>query len=200
VLRLAFLFLAALSCASFAAPSPGGALKSILLVAREELPDPRFRDTVVLVAGGTPAPIGVILNKPTREPLSKALKNAERLKGSDGALFFGGPVAADEAIFVFRSARPPQDAIAVADDVYLSADHDVLEKLLARERPLEGLRIFAGHAGWAPGQLENEIRRGDWYLVPADTDTIFDAKPESLWPALVRKAMATKVRFTESRQ
>ncbi|MGE5617131.1 MAG: YqgE/AlgH family protein, partial [Bacillota bacterium] len=78
---------------------------------------------------------------------------------------------------------------------YLSSDRELLDKLFQRDRPLEDVRVYAGHAGWAPGQLEREIARGDWYLAPADAHTIFDARPEAMWPALLRKAMATKVRW-----
>jgi putative transcriptional regulator len=48
---------------------------------------------------------------------------------------------------------------------------------------MDGLRIFVGHAGWAPGQLESEIGRGAWTLQHADPDAIFNGKSEHLWPA-----------------
>lgn len=195
MLRFVAFLLLALSGASLAAESSPPAIESVLLVARDKLPDRNFRESVVLVAGGTAAPIGIILNKPTPARLSKTLKDPGRLKGNDGPLFFGGPVTPDEAVFLFRASGKPEDALEVSDGIYLSANHDVLERLLARERPLEGLRIFAGHAGWAPGQLEDEIRRGDWLLVATDPHALFDPRPEALWPALLRKAMATRVRY-----
>ena len=58
----------------------------------------------------------------------------------------------------------------------------MLQKLLEREKPMEGLRIFIGHAGWGRGQLEAETARGDWTLKPADTGAIFDGKSEHTWP------------------
>jgi len=54
--------------------------------------------------------------------------------------------------------------------------------LLGRDKPMDGLRIFIGHSGWAPGQLEAEIARGDWALGPAEPDAIFNGKSEHPWP------------------
>ena len=48
---------------------------------------------------------------------------------------------------------------------------------------MEGLRIFIGHAGWAPGQLEAEIARGDWTLARANPDKIFNGKSDHPWPS-----------------
>jgi putative transcriptional regulator len=165
--------------------------KSILLVARKNLPDPFFRDSVVLITnyGGT-APFGVIVNRPTEITLASVLPDIERLRGRDEKLFFGGPVRPEGLLVVFRAATPPANAIKLFDDVYMSSNREVLRELLGRESPVEGLRVFAGHAGWAPGQLEAEIERSDWHLAPADVKTLFEKKPGSLWPELERKASA----------
>ena len=64
----------------------------------------------------------------------------------------------------------------------LRPDAELLYKLLRRERPMEGLRIYVGYSGWAPGQLEAEIARGSWRLVRAEAAAIFDNKSERPWP------------------
>jgi len=174
------------------AEEPVGA---ILLVARKDMPDPFFRNAVVLVTNATLAPLGVIINKPTDVKLSKALPDEKGLASREDKLFFGGPVSADELVFVFRAATRPEEALPVKDDLYLSMSKTLLEKMLARDNPLDGLRIFAGHAGWGPGQLEGEIQRGDWHLAPADAGSVFTAKPEILWPELYSRTAATKVRY-----
>jgi putative transcriptional regulator len=170
-------------------------MKSILLVARKNLPDPFFRDSVVLVTQSAGrAPTGVIVNRPTEVPLSRVLPDIERLRSRDDRLFFGGPVMREQLVAVFRAAAPPTAAIEVLDGVYMSSSRELLRELLGRENPVEGLRVFAGHAGWAPGQLEAEVARGDWYLAAADARTVFETKPERLWQELERSASATKVR------
>ena len=158
-------------------------LTTILLVARAELPDSNFKDSVVLVMNNIgPAPVGVITNKPTRIAVSRLFPDLERLAQLADKLYFGGPVEIASVSFLFRADTPPEHATQVLDGVYFSANRELLRKLLGRDKPMDGLRIFIGHSGWAPGQLEAEIARGDWTLAPAETDAIFDGKSKHPWP------------------
>jgi putative transcriptional regulator len=167
---------------STSADNPKSA-STILIVARDELPDPNFKDSVVLVMNNLGvAPAGVIINRPTRIPVSKAFPEFERLAKLEDKLYFGGPVQIETVSFLFRADKKPENAAQVLDGVYLSSDEALLKKLLARDKPMEGLRIFIGYSGWAPGQLESEIERGDWKLTPANADTIFGRKSEHPWP------------------
>jgi len=179
--------------AAFAEEAPGS--KAIFLVAKKGMPDPFFRDSVVLVTNAAVAPIGVIINKPLDVTLAKALPDAEKLKARTERLYFGGPVNANDVIFIFRSKRPVENGLRLLDGIYITGSREILEELLGRDDPVEGLRIYAGHAGWSPGQLEGEIARGDWDLLPADEAAIFAAKPEDLWIEMRRRASATKVRY-----
>jgi putative transcriptional regulator len=165
--------------------------KSILLVARKDLPDPFFRTSVVLITNyGGEAPMGVIINRPTGITLASVFPDIERLRSRDDKLFFGGPVRPDGLLVVFRAATQPARAIKLLDGVYMSSSRELMQDLLGRDPPVEGLRVFAGHAGWAPGQLEAEVARNDWHLSAADAKSIFERKPETLWPELERKASA----------
>ena len=158
-------------------------LTTILLVARAELSDSNFKDSVVLVMNNIgPAPAGVIINRPTRIAVSRLFPDLERLAQLDDKLYFGGPVEIASVSFLFRADTPPENATQVLDGVYFSTNRELLRKLLGRDKPMDGLRIIIGHSGWAPGQLEAEIARGDWTLVPAETDAIFDGKSEHLCP------------------
>ena len=98
-------------------------------------------------------------------------------------VYFGGPVEVESVWFLFRAARKPEHAIRACEGVYLSASRELLLRLLDREKPMDGLRIFVGHSGWGPGQLEAEIARGDWTLALATPDEIFSNKAEHPWPA-----------------
>jgi putative transcriptional regulator len=158
-------------------------LTAILLVARAELPDSNFKDSAVLVMNNIgPAPAGVITNRPTRIAVSRLFPDFERLAQLDDKLYFGGPVEIASVSFLFRADTPPEHATEVLDGVYFSTNRELLRKLLGRDKPMDGLRIFIGHSGWAPGQLEAEIARGDWTLAPAETDAIFNRKSEHPWP------------------
>jgi putative transcriptional regulator len=161
----------------------GKRLTAILLVARAELPDSNFRDSVVLVMNNLgPAPGGVIINRPTSIAVASLFPDLERLEQLDDKVYFGGPVALASVSFLFRADTPPEHAALVLDGVCFSTDLELLRKLLSRDKPTDGLRIFIGYAGWAPRQLESEIARGDWTLAPAEAEAIFGRKSEHPWP------------------
>jgi len=156
----------------------------MLLVARDELPDPSFKDSVVLVMNNLgSAPAGVIINRPTRIGVSRLFPGLERLAQLKDKVYFGGPVEFGSVWFLFRADTPRENAVRALDGVYVSANRELLLELLGRDKPMDGLRIFIGHSGWAPGQLEAEIARGDWTLAPAGTEAIFNGKSEHPWPA-----------------
>jgi putative transcriptional regulator len=157
---------------------------AILIVARDHLPDSNFADSIVLVMNNLgPGPIGIIINRPMPIPVSRLFPDIERLARVRGKVYFGGPVDFGSVWFLFRAATPPEHAIQACDGVYLSADRELLLQLLGRNKPMDSLRIFLGHAGWAPGQLEAEIERHDWTSKRAEMDAIFSGKSEHPWPS-----------------
>lgn len=159
-------------------------LTAILLVAKADLPDDDFASSVVLVMNNLgPAPIGIVINRPTRIAVPELFPDVASLAHLHDKVYFGGPVELGAVWFLVRAAAQPEHAMLAFDGVYVSADRDLLMKLLSRPKPMDGLRIFVGHSGWAPGQLESEIDRGAWSLERADPDAIFKGKSEHLWPA-----------------
>jgi putative transcriptional regulator len=158
-------------------------LTAILLVARGELRDPNFAESVVLVMNNLgPAPVGLVVNRPTGIPVSHLFPDLKRLTQLHDKVYFGGPVEVGSVWFLFRAPRPPEHAIQAFSGIYLSSNRDLLLQLLGRDKPMENLRIFVGHSGWAPGQLEAEIARGAWSLERAEPDAIFKRKSEHPWP------------------
>jgi putative transcriptional regulator len=161
-----------------------GKLTAILIVGKTDLPDDDFANSIVLVMNNLgPAPVGIVVNRPTRVTVPQLFPDDTRVARLKDKVYFGGPVELGEIWFLVRATTPPEHAMQAFDGVYLSADRELLRKLLGRPKPMDGLRIFLGHAGWAPGQLESEISRGAWTLQRADPDAIFNGKSEHLWPA-----------------
>jgi putative transcriptional regulator len=109
-------------------------------------------------------------------------------------LYYGGPVSLDSLVFVFRAPVMAREALHVTDDVYLSMSPEILAGLLRRDAPTQDLRVFRGYAGWAPGQIEAEIARGDWHVLAAEPDVIFSEEPDRLWEEMIIRATALQAR------
>ena len=192
---LPFILAAIACCTALAQDTPGGG--AVLLVADPSLADPNFDKTVELVArhAEVAGPIGVVINRPTAIAIERAFPDASKLAGAEDKLYVGGPVARHVFFYILRASEPPPGAVEVAEGVYLGWNPKDLKALLERDKPLEGLRIYAGHAAWAPGQLEAEVARGFWKSARPDARSIFATRPENLWPELIRRAGATPVRL-----
>ena len=188
-----FLIFATLAAVAVPAPAAESQANAIFLVAKRELNDPNFRETVVLVTQPLRgAPFGVIINRPLNQTLAEVFPDQPSLKGRKEVLYFGGPVGRQGLVFLVRSPKPPQGAMMVLRNVFFTSDVALIEKLFQRKDPLAGLRVFAGYSGWAPGQLQNEIARGGWHIVPADAESVFDKDPAGLWLELIEDATTRK--------
>jgi len=163
--------------------------KGMFLVAARTMPDPRFRRTVILLlAYDDSGAMGVIINRPTGVFLPQVLSQIEGLEARSDAISYGGPVAMNVVILLLRHQKLPDESGHVMADVYYSASRDTLEKMLKGSKSSKELRLFFGHAGWAPGQLEAEMKNGDWHLLEADPQTIFEEDPDDIWPALIKRS------------
>jgi putative transcriptional regulator len=158
-----------------------------LLLASPQLDDPTFHRTVVLVLDhDEDGALGVVLNRASALPVREAAAGWAELASAPPVVFEGGPVEPDAIVALGRTgARVGADRGGLLDDhvrlVDLSADPG-LERL-----ELETVRIFAGYAGWAPGQLEHELELDAWFVVDADQSDVFTADPLGLWHTVLRR-------------
>ncbi len=158
-----------------------------LLVATPTLHDPNFERTVVLlVAHESGGALGVVLNRATEVPVSEVLGGWGSLAGNPPVVFEGGPVQPEAAICLARS-RPgaePKGFSQVSGPIGtidLSRDPDTMRETL------EGVRVFAGYAGWDGGQLESEISGGSWFVFDALPSDAFFPQPDDLWAMVLRR-------------
>ncbi|MBU1225669.1 MAG: YqgE/AlgH family protein [Actinobacteria bacterium] len=161
-----------------------------LLVAGPRLIDPNFFRTVVLLCGhDDDGALGLVLNRPTDLAVGDYLPGwVERLTRPE-VVFAGGPVQPDTAIGLGRrSSAAPAGWSQVAGDLGLV---DLTMAPAAVVGDISALRVFAGYAGWGPGQLEAEILTGDWVLAGGDPGDGFGSDPDGLWrTVLLRKGGA----------
>ncbi|MFL5895725.1 MAG: YqgE/AlgH family protein [Thermoleophilaceae bacterium] len=158
-------------------------LRGSLLIATPQLLDPNFRRTVVLVAEHTDeGAMGVILNRPSGMTVADAAPELEPFVGAGTAIFAGGPVQPSAGVVLAEVTEADEPVFA---DVVL------LPGLLELADVVDGagrLRVFAGYAGWGPGQLDDELERDDWITAAAVPEDVFTETPEALWgEVLVRK-------------
>ena len=181
-----------------------------LLVATPLLGDPHFSRTVVYLlehdGGGT---VGVILNRPSHTPVGQVLPEWHDAESGPAVVFCGGPVQPDGALCLGEmgdgvigegvigdgeigdgeigpaegngdgpGVRPVVDGVATVD---LDGDVAVIAGLTTR------LRVFAGHAGWSPGQLEDELAEGAWWVVPGSPADLFTDEPRPMWKRVLRR-------------
>ena len=176
--------------------------KGVFLVAKPSINSgPFYKSVVLLLSHGDEGTLGLIVNRATGIPASEALPDLDAGTGAH-ALRFGGPVGLEGLIFLFRSDDPPEGVDDVMGNVYFSGDPEVLEKLIEQKREESGpeeLQLYLGHSGWAPGQLDNELLRGDWDVVRADAFTVFRKKPETMWDELAKSQRVIARSSTPSR-
>jgi putative transcriptional regulator len=165
-----------------------------ILIAREQVDDPFFQHSVVVMLPETESQmvVGLIINKPTRLTLGKLFPDSPQLKSRTDRAYFGGPVDVSTPSMAFRSEKEPDNTVRLYGDVYLTFDSDQISSTLQSPKPGAGPRLFLGRAQWAPGQLDNEIQMGGWYRIKAEGDVIFSPDPDKLWPRLHARAAPSK--------
>jgi len=195
-LAFAAALLAPLLAAAPASAQQDAPANGLFLVAKPSIVDPNFSRTVVLV---TQAPdfstVGVILNRPTPLRLSQFFGQDIPTHRYAEAIYFGGPVMRQVIVALFRSeAAPKAAAFHVLKNLYLTMHQDNLMQLLADDGAK--YRLYAGFSGWAPRQLESEMVRDDWHVLPADEATIFRTNTEGLWEELLARATGPRTELT----
>lgn len=159
-------------------------LKGHLLLDGGKLRGSFFDRTVVLICQhDAEGAFGLVLNKSSGSTLREMIiaDMPEGLK--DHALYLGGPVQPAALSYLHADNFIP-DA-NVLPNLTLGHSLDDLIDLGASFSPTRRLRVFAGYAGWAPGQLEEELKRDAWLTHPASLDLVFDAKPATLWKRIL---------------
>lgn len=169
--------------------------KGKFLVASRKLGDPRFQETVVLlISYDRNGAAGLIINRPIKMSLSDAFPDSRIFKKRKETVYFGGPVELDRLLFLIRSPGRPEESAHVLGSVYVSSSRPVLDRLIGKPKTGEHVRVYAGYAGWAAGQLDAEVARGDWHVIQADAKAIFDKKSDKIWPELIRRGSELQVR------
>jgi len=160
-----------------------------LLVATPELDHSRFgRTVIVMLEHDSEGAMGFVVNRPLGQaPVAELLgtMGLERagLRG-EVEVFWGGPVEPGRGFVLHSADYEGEGTTLVNRSLGVTTRSEVIRELAAGRGPSESMIIF-GYAGWAPGQLENEMASGAWFTIPLDTGLVFDEDQAGKW----KKAM-----------
>lgn len=181
-----FLALAAALCLSLPAAA-ADTTTSVILVAKRQLKD-RLYGATILVARpiGQDQHIGFILNRPSRVTLAQLFpQHAPSRKVAD-PVYVGGPVTPESIFAIVQTTRNPGGrSVKLLDNLFAVVDGKLVDDVI--EKDASHARFVAGLVAWRTGELDEEIKRGAWYVLAADSSLVL-RKPDGLWEELVRRA------------
>ena len=167
-------------------PTPARYLKGHLLLDSGQLQGSFFQRTVVLICQhDAEGAFGLVLNRTTGNKVGDVLVTdlPDQLKACP--LYLGGPVQPSALSFLHTDAFVP-DA-NVLPNLSLGHSLDTLVELGDSFSADKKIKMFAGYAGWSPGQLETEMKRKAWLTFPASLDLVFETPPEKLWQTILQR-------------
>jgi putative transcriptional regulator len=148
--------------------------------------EPNFRRTVVLVAEhDEEGALGLVLNRPLETEVSEGAPDLVELVPDGDRVHWGGPVQPSGGLVLVDFDDPELAGHLVLGSVGLPGADTESEELLAVARRA---RVFAGHAGWGPGQLDSELEADGWIVLPAEKEDVFSEDAESLWTVVLERA------------
>ena len=158
-----------------------------LLVAAPELLEPNFARTVVFMVDHTPeGALGIVLNRPTQRRVDDVIPEWAPLVSAPAVVFVGGPVSLGEAVVGIGRATgsEPEGWTALLGPV---GTLDLAADPLEVSATVDEVRVFAGYAGWGPGQLDDELDLGGWHVVDARASDLLTTDPSILWRSVLRR-------------
>ncbi len=164
-------------------------LAPTLLLAMPQMLDPNFsRSVVLLCRQEDDGALGLVVNRPTDTLVSSIVELDKPLEGeSKMSVWVGGPVEPQRGWLLLGFDPGSPDAMTIGSGLYLSASADVLRALMEADDDSEKYgRFLLGYAGWAGGQLENELAQSAWLTADVSRDLIFGTPPDEMWETAIR--------------
>lgn len=163
-------------------------LSGRLLVAMPALGDARFDHSVIfLCVHSEQGAMGIIVNKPVPDLTFVNLLEQLGIPDAGGAcpIHFGGPMEGSRGFVLHSPAVEAAGTMEVTAEFGMTTTPDILRAISGGQGPDHAL-LALGYAGWAPGQLEGEIRRNDWLVCDATPDLVFGPDNGAKWTQAIR--------------
>ncbi len=159
-------------------------LQGQFLLSTKQMPDPRFREKLILMCGHTAeGAIGLVVNHPVPEVTVADILTSVSIEVPDFPLppvYIGGPVEPETAFILYSSDYRARSELAVSETISLSSDMDLLRDI-ARGRGPRSYLVVLGYSGWSAGQLEGELAMDGWLTLPGDDDIVFRTDDGEKW-------------------
>jgi len=159
----------------------------VILVAKRQLQDRLYGASIIVARPiGQDQHIGFILNRPTQMTLGQLFPQHAPSRKVPDPVFLGGPISS-ESIFalVQTSKNPGGRSVKLSDNLFAVIDGKLVDDVI--EKDPQHARFVAGLVAWRSGELSEEVKRGAWYVLDADSAVVL-RKPDGLWEELVRSA------------
>ena len=163
--------------------------KTIILVAKPELrADPMFGSTILVATSiGGEQHAGFIVNHPTSVTLASVFPGDGPAQKVVDPVYLGGPVDSDVVFALVRSSESPgQGSIQLMPGVFAAINGKAVVRAIASDP--ERARFLAGLVVWKPGELQEEIKQGLWYVLEPDPALVLPSSTEGLWEELARRS------------
>jgi len=145
-----------------------------------------FDRTVILVCRHDESgAFGLVLNRPMKHNLGAVVGDELMDSLVQTPLYSGGPVQPEALSFLRETEMRPE--FDILPTLTLGHSLEELKSEFAPESQKFRARAYAGYAGWAAGQLDEEMKKGCWLTHPATVSAVFNMKPETLWGQVLRE-------------
>jgi putative transcriptional regulator len=160
-----------------------------LLIATGEMKDPRFDEAVIyLVKHDSEGSLGLIINRPIAHGAIDDLLKGFGVEGKGSnreiVIHYGGPVSSRQGFLLHSDDVTLENSIRATDGIVMTSDIKIIEAIALGKGPRQFM-LALGYTGWAPGQLEAELKANSWFVISADKSFIFGEDAEQKW----RRAM-----------
>jgi len=165
-------------------------LTNQFLIAMPGLADPNFSRTVTYICEhNAQGAMGIVVNRPISLHLGEMLDQlqipASHSEARELPIYLGGPVQTDRGFVLHSGDRAWDSTLRITPQVSVTTSKDILEAIAQGDGPTHTL-IALGYAGWAGGQLEDEMSANAWLSGPASEEVLFRTPAEQRWRAAAR--------------
>ena len=159
----------------------------VILVAKRQLQDRFYGATILVVRPiGQSQHIGFIVNRPSRVTLGQLFPQHAPSHKVPDPVFVGGPITSESILALVQTSKNPGGrSVRISDNLFVVIDGKLVDDVI--EKDPSHARFVAGLVAWRSGELQDEIKRGAWHVLAADSGLVL-RRPEGLWEELVRAA------------